>query len=65
MMIAALGAVSLPTNFLAQKFSAWGIGALSLVGLLIHLKAEDKKMRYGAYGLVAASVIIGMVQIFF
>ena len=64
MIIAVMSATSLPSNFLASQFIAWSIGLLSVVGLLVHVKAKTKSQYNVAYLLVTISVVAGMIKLF-
>lgn len=64
MIIAVMSATSLPSNFLVSQFIAWSIGLLSVVGLLVHVKAKTKSQYNVAYLLVTISVVAGMIKLF-
>lgn len=65
MCIAYVGATALPQNYTAQRLAAWGLGFLSVAGILIHVQAKDRNMRLIAYGMVVVSVVAGFIKIFF
>lgn len=64
MVIAAIGALSLPVNFTAGRFIAWGLGFLSVIALIIHVRAKSKAQYMTAYVLVNISVVAGILKIF-
>ena len=64
MLLAVYAASSLPTNYVLQRVETFGIGLLSVIGLLIHLGAKANAMRYAAYGLVAVSMFLGIMELF-
>lgn len=64
MAIAVLSAMSLPSNWMAQQFIAWGFGILSAAGLIVHLKSSSSSGRMTAYALVTISVIGGVLKMF-
>ena len=64
MAVAAMGAVSLPVNFTAARLAAWAFGFLSVIALIIHVRAKSKAQYMTAYVLVTVSVIAGILKIF-
>lgn len=64
MAIAYISASSFPTNYIGQQLVAWGIGFLSVIALLIHIKANPR-FQILASILVSASVILGIAKLFF
>lgn len=64
MVVAYLGASSLPSNFTTERILAWAFGFLSVIGLLLHLRSEAGSRRTAAYILVTASVVLGVVKLF-
>lgn len=64
MGIAALGAMSLPSNYVPAQLLSWGFGFLSVVGILVHLKAKSKTQLGIAYLLVLVSIVLGMMKLF-
>lgn len=65
MAIAVLGATSLPTNYTIQQIIAWGLGFLSVIALIVHMKATTKNLHTISYILVTVSIIGGILGIFF
>lgn len=64
MGVAALSATSLPSNFTGHQILAWGLGFLSVAGLLVHIGSKNKSGRMTAYLLVTVSVICGVLKMF-
>lgn len=64
MAIAAISATSLPSNFTAAQIAAWAIGFLSVIGLLIHIRAKSDSQLNAAYILTTISVIAGILNLF-
>ncbi len=64
MAVAAMGAISLPVNFTAARLAAWAFGFLSVIALIIHVRAKSKAQYMTAYVLVTVSVIAGILKIF-
>lgn len=64
MAVAAISATSLPSNFTAEQLVAWGLGFLSVIGLIVHTKTGTKNLRLASYILVTISVIAGIAKLF-
>lgn len=64
MIIAVISATSLPTNYLVSQLVAWGFGLLSVIGLLVHVKAKSQSQYNAAYLIVTISVVAGMIKLF-
>lgn len=64
MVISALGATSLPSNLTADRVIAWAVGFLSVIGLILHIRAKSGPLLTAAYVLVTISVIGGLLNIF-
>ena len=64
MFIGVFFSSSLPSNYIAQRCVVLCIGLLSAAGLLIHFRARRDSMRFAAYGLTAASVILGILKLY-
>lgn len=64
MAVAAIKAMSLPSNFTAAQIIAWAIGFLSVIGLIIHVRAKSKSRFNTAYILTTISVIGGILNLF-
>ena len=65
MLVAAISATSFPSNYIIKQIVAWGIGFLSVIGIVIYIKSNTPKAYQVAQGLVTASVIIGVANLFF
>ncbi len=65
MFIAFLSATSLPTNFIMQQVIAWAIGFVSIIALLVYLRAKTERQYYISYILVSCSVVIGILRLFY
>lgn len=63
MLVAFMSATSLPTNFIMEMIIAWSFGVLSIIAIIIKVKnpQNDKIAKY----LVTASVVIGIIDLFF
>lgn len=64
MAVSAISATSLPSNYTAAQIIAWAIGFLSVIGLIIHIRAKSKSQFHAAYILVTISVIAGILNLF-
>ena len=64
MLISAWEATSLPTNYIAQQMIAWAFGILSVIGLVVHIRAKGKQHITISYILVTVSVVAGMLKLF-
>ena len=64
MVLAVLSATSLPQNYIGEQVTAWSAGVLSVIGLLVHVKAKNKNQRLIAYLLVTVSIIVGILKLF-
>lgn len=64
-ILAALKATSLPSNFISSQIIAWGIGALSIIGVLLYMTAKSEKQLTVSYGLVTISVVANLINLFF
>lgn len=64
MYLAYQSAISLPTNYVGSQILAWGFGFLSVVGILIRLKATTKKGFFIAKLIVTVSAIFGFLSLF-
>lgn len=64
-IIAVFSATSLPTNYVGSQLVSWGIGVLSIIGIIVYLKAKTKLQYQVAYLLTTASVVFGMLKLFF
>ncbi len=64
MGIAVLGASSLPSNYVPSQMISWGFGILSVVGLLVHVKAKSKTQYGVAYLLVLVSIVLGIMKLY-
>lgn len=65
LLIAFLKATGLPTNFIMQQIVAWAIGGISIIALLIYLRAKTERQYYISYILVSCSVVIGILRLFY
>jgi len=65
MLIAIMRATSLPSNYIMQQIIALGIGFFSVIGIVVYIKADASKTYQIARGLVTASVVIGVINLFF
>lgn len=63
MFITFLNVTSLPSNYVMQKIIALGLGLISLIALIVKLKASQKTSVSNL--LVAASVLSGLIYLFF
>lgn len=63
MFITFLNVTSLPSNYLMQKIIALGLGLISLIALIVKLKASQKTSVSNL--LVSASVLSGLIYLFF
>lgn len=61
MLIGGLSATSLPSNYVGQMIIAWVIGFLSIIGIVLWVKKYETVAKW----MVAASAILGLVQLFF
>ena len=64
MAVSVLSATSLPSNYTFPRLLAWGFGFLSVIGLLIHIRAKSKAQHMAAYILVTVSIIAGILKLF-
>lgn len=64
MLIAAYTAISLPTNWAGQQVLTWAIGFLSVIGIVVHVKANSPAKYLAARLLVTVSIILGIVRMF-
>ena len=64
MVIAWMTANSYPTNYIKEQLIAWAFGALAVIALLIQICGKSERSFLTAQGLVAASVVLGMVALF-
>lgn len=64
MIIAGISATSLPSNYIGSQLISWGIGLLSVIGLVVHLKAQSQLQYKTAYLLTTVSVVLGMLKLF-
>ena len=64
-LLAGVKATSLPSNFISSQIIAWGIGVLSVIGLLLHMTAKSDKQLNISYGLVIVSVVVNLLTLFF
>lgn len=62
MAVAVLSATSYPSNFILHRLIAWAFGFLSLIGLILHLKAP--RFVTAAYVLITVSVAGGVLKLF-
>lgn len=65
MFVAIYSATGMPVNYVMQQVIAWGIGFLSVAGLLVYLKGRTDTAKIAAYALAAASSIGGVLYMFF
>ena len=65
LLIAALSASSLPSNYLAARLIACTIGLLGIIGLAVYLKSESGKLHFLAHLLITAAVAGGILNMFF
>lgn len=65
MFVAICSATGMPVNYVMQQVIAWGIGFLSVAGLLVYLKGRTDTAKIVAYALAAASAIGGVLYMFF
>ena len=64
MLISAFSATSQPTNMVYQQLIAWGFGFLSVIGILVHVKAKNDASYKIARILVVLSVVLGVLKLF-
>ncbi|WP_072524205.1 hypothetical protein [Clostridium sp. Marseille-P3244] len=64
MAVSALAAVSLPTNYTGQRLFVWGLGFLSVIALILHIRTRSKSVRLISYILVTFSIIAGILKLF-
>lgn len=64
MLISVVGAVSQPSNFLADRIMFWVFGFISLAGLLVHIKAVSKTQYMVAYVFITVSVICSILKLY-
>lgn len=64
MFVAFIGATGFPSNYTMQIVGAWIIGIISIVGIVARIKIKDKDSLLPKH-LVAASVILGLLYLFF
>ena len=64
MIISVTGATSLPTNYTLSIVAAWALGILSVIGLIVHVRARSKIEYMTSYILVTISVIAGILKLF-
>lgn len=65
LLLSAIGAMSLPSNHLAGQVMAWGFGFLSVLAIIVHVKAKTILHFRVAYGIVALSNILVILRLFF
>ena len=64
MLIAAMSATSLPTNYVGRQMISWAIGLLSVIALILYIKSKAKTEYQIAYVLVTVSVVGNMLSLF-
>lgn len=64
LIITFMSSSALPSNYMVERAITWAIGLLSVVAVVIDWKLGKEKQGL-AYGLVVASVIIGMGKMLF
>ena len=64
MFVAFVSATGFPSNYTMQILGAWAIGIVSIVGIIVRIKMKDKNLLLSKH-LVAASVILGLLYLFF
>ena len=64
MLIGAYSATSLPVNYTLERLITWGIGFLSVAGILVYIRSEEEKARMAARLLVTASVAGVIIKMF-
>ena len=64
MLISAFSATSQPTNMVYQQLIAWGFGFLSVIGILVNVKAKNDASYNIARILVVLSVVLGVLKLF-
>lgn len=64
MVITAISAVSLPSNYTVSRLITWGFGFLSVIALILHVRSRSKSLYMVSYILVTISVIAGIVKMY-
>lgn len=64
MLISVISATGQPTNWIHQQLIAWGFGFLSVIGILVHVKAKNDTSYNIARILVVLSVVLGILKLF-
>lgn len=64
-ILAGIKATSLPSNYISSQIIAWGIGALSIIGVLLYMTAKSEKQLTVSYALVTISVVANLINLFF
>ena len=65
LLIAALSASGLPSNYLGSRLTAWGIGLLGIIGMAIYLRSESKTLSFLSYFLITVCVVGGILYMYF
>ena len=63
MGVAYMNATSLPSNYLGGQLIAWAFGFLAVLAIILKIKKPEKTMLTDL--LVTASILCGVVQLFF
>lgn len=64
MFISFISATGFPSNYTMSIVIAWLFGIISIVGIIVKFKIKDKKSLLPKH-LVSASIILGMLYLFF
>lgn len=64
MSLAVINATSLPTNYIAQQVIAWGLGLLSIIGIVVYAKGNTVKQYNIGYSLVTLSILLTLFDLF-
>lgn len=64
MFIAFYSARSLPMNYMWSQLISWGIGLLSVIGIIVYMKAKTNLQKQVAYLLSTVSVVVGVIKLF-
>lgn len=64
MFVSAISATGFPSNYTMNIVIAWVFGIISIVGIIVKFKIKDKESLLPEH-LVAASIILGMLYLFF
>lgn len=64
LVIAFMSSTALPSNYVVKRMGAWFIGFFGFAGMIIKYKNGEEKQCF-AYGLVVASVTLGLSKMLF